>query len=50
MKCYRNGIETIVDNHGILCLNKKHIREGLVHKSLREVTSRYHSDHRKHRQ
>ena len=37
----RNGIETIVDNDGILWLNEKHI--------LQEITTKYHADHRKHR-
>ena len=45
----KNGIETIVDNDGILWLNEKHIEEGLDHKNLREITIKYHSDHRKHR-
>ena len=27
----RNGIETIVDNVGILWLNEKHIEDGLGH-------------------
>ena len=44
----RNGVETIVDNDGILWLNEKHIEEGLYHKNVREVTTNYHSDHRKH--
>ena len=30
----RNDTETIVDNAGILCLNEKHIEEGLDHKYL----------------
>ena len=33
-KYERNGIETIVDNDGILWLNEKHIEEGLDHKNL----------------
>ena len=45
----RNGIETIVDNDGILWLNEKHIEERLNHKSLQEITTKYHADHRKHR-
>ena len=45
----RNGIETIGNNEGILWLNEKHIEEGLDHKNLREITTKYHSDHRKHR-
>ena len=44
----RNGIETIVDNDGILWLNEKHIEERLGHKNLQEITTKY-SDHRKHR-
>ena len=38
----RNGMETIVDNDEILWLNEKHI-EGLDHKTLREITTKYHS-------
>ena len=34
----RNGIETIVDNDGILWLKEKHIEEGLDHKYLWEIT------------
>ena len=42
------GIETIVDNSGILWLNENHIEEGLDHKDLQEITIEYHSDHGKH--
>ena len=42
-------IETILDNDGILWLNKKHIEEGLYCKNLREITTKYHPDHRKHK-
>ena len=42
-------IETILDNDGILWLNKKHIEEGLDCKNLREIKTKYHSDHRKHK-
>ena len=45
----RNVIETIVDSDGILWLNEKHIEEGLDHKHLREITTKYHSGHRKNR-
>ena len=45
----RNGIETIIDNDRILWLNEKHIKEGLDHKHLREITRKYNSNHRKHR-
>ena len=45
----RNGIETIVDNNGILWLNEKHVDEGLDHKNLRDITIKYHSDHGKQR-
>ena len=45
----RNSIETIVDNDGILWLYEKHIKEGLRHKNLQEITIKYHSGHRKHR-
>ena len=44
----RNGIETIVDNDGILWLNEKYIEE-LDHKNLQEIPIKYNSDHRKHR-
>ena len=30
------------------CSKMKNIKEGLDHKSLREVTIKYHSDHRKY--
>ena len=29
-------------------MNEKHIEEGLDHKNLREITIKYHSNHRKH--
>ena len=45
----RNGIETIVDNDGILWLNEKYIEEGTYRKNLREITIKYHSNHRKHK-
>ena len=45
----KNDIEKIVDNDGILWFDEKHIEEGLGHKNLREITIKYHSDHRKHR-
>ena len=38
----RNGIETIVDNDGMLRLIKKHREEGLDHKHLQEITIKYH--------
>ena len=38
----RNGIEIIVDHDRILWLNEKHMEEGLSHKSLREITAKYH--------
>ena len=44
----RNGIETILDNDGIVWLNGKYIEERLDHKNLREVAIKYHSDYRKH--
>ena len=43
----RNGIETIVDD-GILWLNEIHI-EGLDHKILQEITTKYNSNNREHR-
>ena len=36
----KNGIETIVDNDGILWLNERYIEEGLDYKNLRET--QYH--------
>ena len=42
-------METIADNDRMFWWNKKHIEEGLDHKNLRDITSKYHSDHRKHR-
>ena len=33
----------------ILWLNEKHIEERLDHNNLREITIKYHLDHRKHR-
>ena len=42
----RNGMETIVDNDGLLRLNEKHKEEGLNHKNLREITAKYNSNHR----
>ena len=47
--CGRNGIESIADNDEILWLNEKHVEKPLDHKNLREITRKYHSDHRKHR-
>ena len=44
-----NGIEKIVNNDEILWLNEKHIEEGLDHKNLREITTKYSSNYRKHR-
>ena len=44
----RNDIERIVDNDGILWLNKKHIEEGLAHKNLWEIITKYHSDRKNH--
>ena len=41
--------KVIVDNDGILRLNEKHIEEGLNHKHLRQITKKYNSNHRKHR-
>ena len=45
----RNGIGKIVDNDEVLWLNEKLLEEGLDYKNLREITIKYHSDHRKHR-
>ena len=44
----RDGIETIVDNDGILWLNEKYIEEGLDHKDLQEITTKYNSNNRKY--
>ena len=45
----RNGIETIVDKDGRLWLNEKHIEEGLNHKNMQGITTKYNPNHRKHR-
>ena len=45
----RNGIESVVDNDGILWLKEKNIGEGLDHKNFREIKTKYHSDHKRHR-
>ena len=37
----RNGIETIVDNDGILWLNKKHIKEQLDHEHMWTIPLKY---------
>ena len=42
----RIGLETIIDNDGIMWLNEKHIEEGLDHKNLREITTQYNSSYR----
>ena len=44
----RDSIETIVDNDGILWLNEKYIEEGLDHKDLQEITTKYNSNNRKY--
>ena len=43
-----NRIWDTIDIDGILWLNEKHI-EGSDHKNFREITIKYHSDHRKDR-
>ena len=45
----KKDIETKVCNDRILWLNEKHIEGGLDHKNLREITTKYHSYHRKQR-
>ena len=45
----RNGIETTADNNKTLWLNEEHIEEGLDLKNLREITTKYNSNHRKRR-
>ena len=40
---------TTVDNDRMLWLNEKHIKKGFDHKTLWEITTKYHSGHRKHR-
>ena len=42
-------VESIIDNDGILWFNEEHIEEELDHKSLRAITLKYFSNHRKHR-
>ena len=44
----KNFVEVIVDNNGILWLNKKNI-EGLSHSNLPVITRKYHSDYKKYR-
>ena len=44
-----NGVYTVVDSDRILCLNEKHIKEGLDHKNLRVITVKYPSSYRKQR-
>ena len=44
----RNSIETKRDKDRILWLNEKHIEERLDHKNLREITTNYYLEHRKH--
>ena len=44
----RNSVETIVDTDGTLCLNEKHIEEGLDRKNLWVPKTKYLSNHRKH--
>ena len=44
----RNSIETKRDKDRILWLNEKHIEERLDHKNLREITTKYYLEHRKH--
>ena len=41
----RNGIQTLVDNDGILRLNEIYIEKGLDHKNLQENKVAYHSDY-----
>ena len=43
----RNCIKTIEANDGILWLNEKKEEEKIDHKNLREITTKYHSNHRK---
>ena len=45
----RNDIEIFVDNDGTMWLNKKHIEEAVDQKNLREITIKYHSNHRKYK-
>ena len=45
---WKNGIETILDNDGILWLNEKHLEERLDHKNLWETAIKYHLARRKH--
>ena len=33
----------------MLWVNKKHLEEELDHKNLQEITTRYHSNHRRHK-
>ena len=44
----RNGVETVLDNDGILWLHENYIEEELDHKNFLEFATKYHSSHRKH--
>ena len=41
----RLDIEIVVDNVEVLWMNEKHTEEGLDHHNLREITTKYHSNH-----
>ena len=44
-----NNIEAIVDDNGILRLNKNHLEEQLKYSNLAVVTSKYCPGNKKHR-
>ena len=46
---WKNGTKIIADNDGILWSNEKQMKQGLEHKNLLEITTKYHLSHKKHR-
>ena len=46
---WKNGTKIIADNDGILWSNEKQMEQGLEHKNLWEITTKYHLSHKKHR-
>ena len=44
---WKNGTKIIADNDGILWSNEKQMEQGLEHKNLWEITTKYHLSHKK---
>ena len=44
---WKNGTKIIADNDGILWSNEKQMEQGLAHKNLWEITTKYHLSHKK---